>query len=212
MGVDPNRHGVVQIAIISPEGVEMDLRCKPYPGKMVSPKALEVTGLTEDEIRGYPDPQEVKKELEAFLEQGIGRYKKDDKGVFVAYNAKFDFDFLYRWWKDDGDKYGMGTWFWVPPWDVMTQAFMSLVDVRPRMKNFKLETVCRECGLGWDEERAHDAMYDVRKTRELFLHLRGDRAIGHVPIPTEPPGEVIGDDGLRRDPPPSPSDIDNVPF
>jgi len=40
------------------------------------------------------------------------------------------------------------------------------------MPNFKLVTVAPELGIEMDVEKAHGALYDITKTREMFNFLR----------------------------------------
>ena len=43
--------------------------------------------------------------------------------------------------------------------------------VRGALPNFRLGTICECAELGWNESDAHDAEYDIKKTRELYLYV-----------------------------------------
>ena len=103
----------------------------------------------------------------------MDRYDTLDKFHLIAYNAKFDTDHLRAWFAKNGDKF-FGSWFWHPPLDVMSFAAIGLMRRRPSLDNFKLLTVAEALGLEIDEERSHDALYDVELAREVF-HMLLDR-------------------------------------
>jgi DNA polymerase-3 subunit epsilon len=68
----------------------------------------------------------------------------------------------------NGDQY-FGSWFWSDSLDVMVLASHFFIDKREMMQDFKLKTVCGHAGINIDESKLHDAIYDVKLTRELFL-------------------------------------------
>lgn len=143
---------------------------RPHRGKMVSPDALEHSKMTLDKLETFQDPLAAFKLLEGWLSKHISRYRKTDKSVFAAFNATFDYQFLRQWWLDAGNDY-FGAWFLHPYSDIMQKAALVLLPERLKMENFKLGTVCRYMGVDFDNEQAHDALYDIRKTRELDKKL-----------------------------------------
>lgn len=173
-GVDPVVHGVWQIAgQIFVDGVEVerfDIKCQPVRGKMVSAEALLSCGVTLEALRELRPSHQGYQELLAILGRYVSKFDKKDKLFFVGYNAAFDSSFLRRWFEDHGDQY-YGSWFWWPYVDLMTLAGAALMSVRATLENFKLGTVCRHLGIEFQDDEAHDAFYDVDKTRELCNKL-----------------------------------------
>lgn len=174
-GLNPSRHGIIQIAVIAEvDGEEVDsmaLDVRPLPDDVIETAALRVNGKTHEEIKGYPPAESVKSMLEEFLGHRVDRYNSSDKFALVAYNASFDDDFLRAWFKKLGDSF-YGSWIWWPPVDAAVLAMMRLGDRRAEMPNFKLATVAKELGIEVDEEQTHDALYDVRLAREVFVRSR----------------------------------------
>lgn len=70
----------------------------------------------------------------------------------------------------NGDNY-FGSWFWSDAIDVMVLAAQALMEQRPMMKDFKLRTVAEQLGIVIEEERLHDAMYDIYLTHEIYKRL-----------------------------------------
>ena len=126
---------------------------------------------------------EVFDEFYGILEKYGDRYAKktDPKLIPVGYNVSFDTDFLIQWFKDlatnEKDKmYGNGffNFFSIPGLDVMQLALIQFLEKRFTFPNFQLGTVCQAVGLKWEENEAHNALYDIRQTRALF-HILTNR-------------------------------------
>ena len=171
-GLDPQRHALWSLGcILEVDGEEVDrfsLKCQPHEGREVEPEALAVGKITEQELMGLPSPYAAREEFESHLRRFVDRYDRQDKFFFVAYNAPFDYQFVRSWWEECGDPY-YGSWFWHPPLDVMGLAALVLIEERPLLKNFKLETVCGH--LGVELTQAHDALADIEATRRLWHKL-----------------------------------------
>lgn len=174
-GVDPCKHALLQISgIIRINELQVasrifneksfTLRIRPFNGDVVEKEALEVNHLNPEEGVG---PREAHIELLKILSKFVNKYDKRDKFFFVGYNARFDNDFLRKFFEKCQDKY-FGSWFWNPPLDVMTLALAKLMDRRPAMENFKLATVAKTLGIEFNLEKTHEAEYDIAKTVEIF--------------------------------------------
>ena len=170
-GLDPVKHGVIQIAGIIPEGESestiFNFAVRPHEMKIIEPDALKVNKHTEDEIAGFQSPKEVHDTLCLLFNTYVDKFDRQDKMFFLGYNVRFDYDFLWQWFKDCGDKY-FGSWFFNPPIDVMQAAIIHLQDRRAQMENFKLATVAKELGIEVKDEEPHDAMTDIELTKKIW--------------------------------------------
>jgi len=173
-GVDPRRHGLVQLACI----VEIDGEIKgqgcwnirPFPEDEIEEKALEVTGLTREKLAGFKAPMAAFDEIDYFLGLYCDRYSRADKYYTVGYNVDFDMRFLAAFWKKCKNDY-FGSFFNgknIDPLPILRwmdwRGMISLPD-------YKLGTVCNHWGI--DLAQAHDALADIKATREL-IRLLGD--------------------------------------
>jgi len=176
-GLDPKVHAIWSIgAIFEIDGEEVsriDYRCAPFRGvDKVSKKALEIGGITMDDLNSFPPPQETKIEFEDTLGRFIKKFNKTDKFHFVGYNAPFDYQFLREWYLKANDPY-FGSWFWHPPIDVMNLAGLYCMGGRQNVVNFKLQNIAKQiAGIELSDEAAHDALADIEVTRDLFLFLK----------------------------------------
>lgn len=148
-----------------------DLRVCPNPKACIDDAALSVSGVTREQICGYPPMEDVYKEFVAMLGKYVDKYDRKDKFFLVGYNnSPFDNQFLRAWFKQNGDDY-FGSWFWSNSIDVMVLASQFLADRRCDMKDFKLATVAEECGVAVQRDALHDALYDIRLTMELYKRV-----------------------------------------
>lgn len=175
-GVDPMKHGITQIAAIIPAEGDREERVftsnvRPFPTDLIDDEALKVTGVSKEDMDSYPLPDEVHKKFKAFMSNFVNPYDRLDKFAFCGYNCQtFDYPFLRKWFEKCGDKY-FGSWFWWPTIDIAIKA-MDVVKDRHTYPNFKLTTVCQKVGMEWDEHLAHEALYDIRKTMELYFNIK----------------------------------------
>ena len=82
-------------------------------------------------------------------------------------NASFDNQFFREFFAQNRDKY-FGSWFWSNSFDVMVLATPYLAERRADMANFKLSTVADTLGIKVEEDKLHDAMYDIYLTKAIF--------------------------------------------
>ncbi len=165
---------VVQIA----GAVEIDgevkewfnIRCKPHKGADISEQALKVIGLTLDELNQEQDPSDGLKEFEEVLTRHIDRYDKNDKLIMVCHNYPFDFRMLYNFYKRLNNKYLGGLIdFKLNVCTLSTIKSLQVAGKLPRLDNNKLETWCEHFGI--ELENAHDALSDIKATRDLFKEI-----------------------------------------
>jgi len=177
-GVDFDNSAVIQIgAILDINGKEVasaNIKIRPHEGAVIDPGALKVTGLTKDEL--YDDPERLTP-LEAywrFMEMwGFKRgafVRQADRVQLAGYNSlAFDNRFLQALGRRAGDNYTYAKYHW-PGIDVASIACAGLRSCRGFMKDFKLMTVAKELGVNVDGQ-AHDALFDVHVTRELYYKI-----------------------------------------
>lgn len=181
-GVKPWRNGIHQIAgLIDIDGEvveEFNLLVRPHPQSDMSPEALNMAEhlkhptLSPQEVaKTFPDMKDVHTQLTNMLGKYVDRYDKKDKFFLCGYNnSQFDNQFFRFWFEQNGDPY-FNAWFWINPLDVMVLATKYFRHERDKMEDFKLVTVARRLGLTVEEEKLHDALYDIRLTRDIYYLL-----------------------------------------
>ena len=174
-GTDIKECGIHQISgMIVIDGIvkeKFDLRVRPLPGKRIEEKALEVSHVTREQLDSFPTAQEVYVRLTNIFGKYVNKFNRQDKMFFCGYNvASFDMPFLRQWFEDLGDKY-FGSWFWSVPLDVIVLAQSKLVNERPSMVDFKQGTVAKQLGIVIEEDKLHDALYDIEVCYEIWKRV-----------------------------------------
>lgn len=177
-GIRAYRHGIHQISgAIVIDGVEREtfnFHVRPNPKAVIEAEALAVAGVTEEQVLAYPPMEEVYEQLVAMLLRYVDRYDKTDKFFLVGYNnASFDNDFLRGFFLQNGDNY-FGSYFWGNSLDVMVLATTATLGIRHTMPNFKLSTVATTLGIAVEEDKLHDATYDIYLTRAIYDKVCGE--------------------------------------
>lgn len=170
-GLDPTRNEAFQLAfIIEVNGkvvCEKNIRMRPAHPETADAKALEVTKKTLAELAQYPMRQQAYREFTETLGKFVDKYDKTDKMVWVGQNPEFDVRFVRAFFKEHNDNY-FGSWFDSRPADLISLAVAAKVKGLINPENFKLATLAAEFGIKFD---AHDALADVRATRQVWQRL-----------------------------------------
>jgi len=172
-GLDSLKHGLIQLAlIVDIDGEiqeEKNWHIRPFKGDLVANEALEVNGLTMEDLKGFPPADEVFKELLKFLGQYVDKFDRNDKFYPAGYNVSFDMGFLKRFFDKSGDQY-FGSWFNGKQIDPLPWLIMLDWTGKLSLPNYRLAMVCEHFGIPL-REKAHDALADIRATREIILKL-----------------------------------------
>lgn len=176
-GVDVRKHSIHQIAgliEINDEVVEkFNIFSKPHPKALIDEGALRACRKTQEELLSYPDMKYAHKEFKAILGKYIDPFDPRQKAWGVGFNNRyFDDVFLRAWFKQNGDEF-IGSWFWTDTLDTLVLASQYLIHRRAAMPSFKQHRVALELGIVVDEDRLHDASYDVELTRGIYRIVTG---------------------------------------
>lgn len=135
-------NGIHQIGgIVDIDGQEterFDIRLAPNPAATIEQEALDVAGVTLEQVQSYQPMEEGYRQLVGILSKYVNKFDKRDKMYLVGYN---------------------------------NAGFPFLMGVRNDMENFKLMTVARTMGIEIDENKLHDATYDIELTRDIFYKI-----------------------------------------
>lgn len=163
-GLDPQKHDPVQVAVqvLDPQTLRpvssFVSYIKPDPSR-VSPEALAIHGISLETLADAPEPCDVFEALVEFL-------RPYQQGLFVAHNAKFDYEFMTFWAaKCSPEGFKMSHLFDYRLICTAQLAFQQLVlreQVTPRVK---LTELAEHFNL---EHNAHDALGDVVVTAEIL--------------------------------------------
>lgn len=174
-GLDPKNDHIFQLSgLIDVDGEvkeEFNIFMQPPKGTAVSKEALRVTGKTIEDLRSYQPTTDGFNEFINILNKYVdpnGPYNAQEMFYPCAYNGNFDLQFLSELFIKQSNEqfYKYQNWQLIDPLVVFRMlSFCGLV----QLPNHKLSTVSSHFGISID---AHDALSDVRATRDLAQVLK----------------------------------------
>ena len=176
--LDKQKGALLQMAgMIVINGLELetfDYFIKPFPDDEVLDEALELNHITREQIESDPkflEPMVAYKKFTKLLLKYVNKFDKKDKYFFIGYNSHaFDSPFIRNWFAKCGDKF-YGSYFFHPSIDVMLIGAYKLMKKRTEIPNFKLASLAEYLGITIKEEEMHNALTDIRVTRDILLKL-----------------------------------------
>lgn len=170
-GFDCNKHALLEVAAVSLRmdengllslGEERSTHVTAFEGSEIDPKSLEVNGINPDH------PLRIaRKECDAlgFIFKMIRSELKAancKRAILVGHNAFFDLSFVNAAVERSGIKRNP-----LHPFSVFdTVSLAGLV-----YGQTVLAEAVQAAGISWDNESAHSALYDTKKTAELFCAI-----------------------------------------
>ena len=173
-GLDAVKNDVIQMAaIIEIDGqvdCSFEFTCQPHNYDNVDQRALDVHGMQMNQLMSFEAPYKVKQQVEGVFKRYIDKFDKNDKFILAGYNVDFDARFMRQWWSKCGDKW-WGSYVDYKSFDIYPMFFNYARMAKLSLENHKLVTAAAHFGISFGEEGAHDAMADIRVTREVGNEL-----------------------------------------
>lgn len=176
-GLNPKLHSIVQLSgLVEINNIvveKFNFSVRPHPKAKIEQGALNIIGKTEAELMDYPPMTEVYQAFTHMLDKHVNRFKDQCKVYLVGFNNRnFDDAFLLKFFQLNDDPYFFAR-FYPDSLDTLILASQFLINRRPTMPSFKLRRVAMELGFTVDDEKLHDAMYDVELTRSIYRVVTG---------------------------------------
>ena len=174
------KNGIHQLSgAIVIDGVKKEsfnFKVQPNPQAAIEDAALEIAGVSRETIMSYPPMGVVYEQVVKMLAKYVNKFTKTDKLHLAGFNnAPFDNQFFRAFFTQNAKtakeaEYGnyFGSWFWSDTIDVMCLASNYLRNERHKMENFKLKTVAAYLGIEVEEDKLHDALYDIYLTQKIY--------------------------------------------
>jgi len=178
-GFSAEKNDIIQLAgIVEEDGKvlgEIDLRMQPFDYATIRQEALDVNGVTVEELQSFGSPDAALIRLETFLlnymgsgEEVLTREEYDvQKFLPMGYTVKFDIRFLKAFFIKCGSS-AYGSFFLEDFIDVLDLVKAAGLKEQNELANNKLVTVAEFFGI---ELNAHEAMSDIKATREIKILL-----------------------------------------
>lgn len=167
-GFECNRHALLEIAAVPIEldslgrfcmGPTVSTHVEPFPGSVLDPKSMEVTGI--DVTHPFRDAKPEREALDLIFSRVrlAARTAECQRAILVGHNAHFDLGFINAAVARVSHKRNPFHPF--STFDTVTLAGLAYGQT-------VLSRAMQAAGLAWDSEQAHSAVYDAERTAELF--------------------------------------------
>ncbi len=171
-GLDSNRNGVIQLAVIIDVDCGMSVERKEFlmrPEGEIDEEALAVSGFTRKQIAGFQSEKVVQVQIKKFFMKYVSPYDKSDYFIPAGFNVQFDLGFLAAMWKRQQDNFFYA--FFRSAFDVasMVGIWKWMRYINPTLK-YKLEDIAKLLNI--KVEGFHNAVVDIEVTREIAYKLR----------------------------------------
>lgn len=184
-GFDSTRHALLEIAcvflrfdgdrLITSDKFEQSV--KPYPGSLMDPASLKVTGIDpNDPNRGAIAEHEAITQLFTKVRKQV-KSQGCNRAIMVAHNAAFDQGFLNQ-------AIARGELKRSPfhPFSTLDTASLAAVSYGHTV----LSRACQLADIPFDNQKAHNALYDAERTALLFCDI-----VNRTPFELPPLEEVL---------------------
>ncbi|NHI00625.1 MULTISPECIES: ribonuclease T [Oceanimonas] len=152
----------------------------PFEGANLEPAALEFTGIDPwSALRGAVTERDALEQIFKGVRKGI-KANHCQRAVIVAHNASFDHGFVMA--AAERAELKRNPFHPFATFDTASLAGLALGQT-------VLAKACRAAGMSFDNKEAHSALYDTRKTAELFCTIvnRWKLLGGWPPAPADMP-------------------------
>ena len=170
-GFDPHRSALLQVAacILRMDEAgrlhvadEYEVEVMPFEGADINPEALKFNGIEDPftPLRGALGEREA---LQTLFEPIRDEVKETGctRAILVGHNAFFDLSFVQAAAERAGVK---SPFHRFSTFDTVTLAGLVYGET-------VLAKAVKAAGIDWDQKQAHSALYDTRKTAELFCQI-----------------------------------------
>jgi len=140
-------------------GETVSTHVDPFPGSVLDPKSMEVTGI--DVTHPFRDAKPEREALDIIFHRVrmAARQAGCQRAILVGHNAHFDLGFINAAVARVSHKRNPFHPF--STFDTVTLAGLAYGQT-------VLARAVQAAGLNWDDEQAHSAVYDAERTAELF--------------------------------------------
>ncbi|HOZ55189.1 MAG TPA: 3'-5' exonuclease [Clostridia bacterium] len=175
-GLSPVKNDIISLGyIIEIDGIvkkEGYITMRPYSLENIDKRALEINKFELSQILNFEESTMILNKFTKELETYINKYDKTDKFLIIGYNVNFDIDFIRNWFYKAGNPF-FASYFSAGCIDVLQM--INILDTLNKIdlsecKNKKLDTMCEFFEIKNNEE-FHNALVDIKATKELYLKL-----------------------------------------
>ena len=172
-GLDPVKNDIIQLAgILEIPGIkleEFNFKVAPLDYETITKEAMDCNKIETSDLRNFPPAFQVHLEFKQLLFKWCNPFDPTTKLILCGQNVQFDSNFIQNFCEKQGDK------FWRAcvtsgAFDLKTLSVAYEIHRKKKIfKSYSLGSICET--LGVKLTNAHDAMADIKATRECCLEI-----------------------------------------
>ena len=172
-GLDPKKNDIIVLSYMIEDGGmvvdEGELKIRPYNPSNIEQGALDVNGITREELEYFDEPIYAKNKFVKAIKNHVDINDKDSKLMFCGFNVMFDVDFLKEFFWKCNDKNFFN--YFKPRTLIDPMYMLRYLNYigKTNLKSCALDEVCKYFNI---EHKAHDATSDINATRTLLKIIR----------------------------------------
>lgn len=191
-GMGPDRCGIYRIGgIVTYDAVEkerFDLKVCPWKGARISEQSLWIGGESRASLVDYPDEKSALSQFTKILDRHVSVKNPSDKAYLAGFNsAGFDVPFLREWFLRC-DNLRFRDYFHVQTIDIMCLTALLLMNERPGMPGFHLDTVAHQMGIEYSIRDIYNPVDNaevcLRIYRKLQMRFGVNECYDETPVET----------------------------
>ena len=172
-GLDPVLNDIIQLSgILEIPGVryeEFDFRVAPINYDSITEDAMKCNGIKLSTLKKYPPASEVHLKFKQLLFKWVNPFDPKDKLILCGQNVLFDMNFLQQFCEKQGDKF-LRSCITSGTFDLRTLSVAYEIFLNKKIfHSYSLANICEI--LGVELKNAHNALNDIRATRECCLKI-----------------------------------------
>jgi DNA polymerase-3 subunit epsilon len=172
----PEIHGIHQLAgIVEINGIvreEFDIRVKPHPICIINDHALEVSGVTREQVMAYGPADVGFLKFFDIVSRHIDVSDPTDRFYACGYNAaRFDIPFAEKFITQNST-FDYRSIFRSAPLEVMSFVAQYCMNNDIFISSFAMGRVAKTLGIPIITSSLHEGLYDIRLTREIYEIVR----------------------------------------
>jgi DNA polymerase-3 subunit epsilon len=144
---------------------EGEFKMKPFNSSNIEQAALDINGITREEIEYFDEPIYAKNKFVKALKKNIDFSDKENKLMFCGFNVMFDVDFLKEFFWKCNDRNFFN--YFKPRTLIDPMYMLRYLNYigKINLTSFNLADVCKYFNI---EHKAHDATSDINATRQVL--------------------------------------------
>lgn len=167
-GFDPTRHALLEIAAVILEmdadgmlhrGATHSTHVAPFPGALLDPKSLEITGIIVDHPLRFAVDEKAALDHVFAPVRAAAKAASCQRAILVGHNAAFDISVLNA--AIARTQHKRSPFHPFSTFDTVSLAGLAFGQT-------VLSRALAAAGIEWDSAQAHSAIYDAERTADLF--------------------------------------------